>query len=78
MATLGTKLEVTVVRTADFGAFVQVMAGIEGLIHISELSEERVERVEDVVKEGQTLEAMVISFDRARQRIGSVFLNGLA
>lgn len=42
----------TVAKVTDFGAFVTILPGVDGLLHISEISEERVERVEDVIKEG--------------------------
>jgi len=70
IASPGKTIEVTVARIADFGAFVTVAPDVEGLIHISQLSNDRVERVEDVVKPGQTLEATVVSFDLERRRIG--------
>jgi small subunit ribosomal protein S1 len=60
----------TVTRTADFGAFVQLEPGVEGLIHISELDHKRVARVTDVVSVGQTVEAQVQSVDPVKRRIG--------
>jgi polyribonucleotide nucleotidyltransferase len=54
----------TVKRIADFGAFVEILPNVDGLVHISELAHERIERVEDVVKEGDELEVKVISIDR--------------
>jgi predicted RNA-binding protein with RPS1 domain len=59
----------TVVKLMDFGAFVEVEPGVEGLVHISELSHKRVWRCSDVVKEGQQVEAMVKSVDVAAQRM---------
>ena len=59
----------TVSRLMDFGAFVRLAAGVEGLIHISELSHKRVFRVADVVSEGQEVEVMVLSIDPEQQRI---------
>jgi polyribonucleotide nucleotidyltransferase len=52
-----------VVRVADFGAFVQILPGIDGMVHISQLDSERVERVEDVVKLGDELTVMVTAID---------------
>ncbi len=66
----GTRLEVTVKRLAKFGAFVELMPGIEGLIHISELSDERVQEVSEVVQIGQSLDAVVQTFDKEKRRIG--------
>jgi small subunit ribosomal protein S1 len=59
----------TVTRLADFGAFVELEPGIEGLIHISELAPQRVRRVSDIVKEGQEVQVMVLSLDRNQRRI---------
>ncbi len=66
---VGTVVEAEVVRVTDFGAFVELETGIEGLIHISELSEERVEKPSDVVKKGDTPKAMVISVDKEAKKI---------
>lgn len=66
---VGTILEAEVVRVTDFGAFVELETGIEGLIHISELSEERVEKPEDVIKKGDKPRAMVISVDKESKKI---------
>ena len=59
----------TVVKIMDFGAFVELEPGIEGLVHISELSHKRVFRTSDVVKEGQQIDVMVLSIDQTAQRI---------
>jgi len=52
-----------VVRVADFGAFVQILPGIDGMVHISQLDTERVEKVEDVVKMGDEMTVMVTAID---------------
>ena len=52
-----------VVRVADFGAFVQILPGVDGMVHISQLDSERVEKVEDVVKMGDELTVMVTAID---------------
>jgi len=52
-----------VVRIADFGAFVQILPGLDGMVHISQLDTERVEKVEDVVKLGEELTVMVTAID---------------
>ena len=64
-------MEVTgiVTRTAAFGAFVQLEDGVEGMIHISELSDRRVNTVEDVVREGQEIKAKVLAVDPDQHRI---------
>jgi ribosomal protein S1 len=58
-----------VVKLMDFGAFVELEPGVEGLIHISQLSHKRVFRCADVVKEGQEVEVIVLSVDEKAQRI---------
>jgi small subunit ribosomal protein S1 len=64
-----TRVGGTVSRLMDFGAFVKLEPGIEGLIHISELAHRRVFRAGDVVKEGQEVEVMILSVDVGAQRI---------
>ncbi len=59
----------TVTRIAQFGAFVKLAPGVEGMIHISELAHRRVGRVEDVVQEGQEITCKVLSVDAEKQRI---------
>jgi len=54
---------------AQFGAFIDIGAEQDGLVHISELSENRVRRVEDVVKTGQDVEVTILEVDRSRKRI---------
>lgn len=61
-------LEGTVQRIASFGAFVDV-GGVDGLVHISQLSHEHVEKVSDVLKEGETVSVKVLSVDRDSERI---------
>ncbi|TXT38381.1 MAG: small subunit ribosomal protein S1, partial [Planctomycetota bacterium] len=58
-----------VTRTTDFGAFVELEPGVEGMVHISELDHKRVIRVSDVVSVGQTLELQVQSVDPVKHRI---------
>lgn len=60
----------TVTRIATFGCFVKLAAGIEGLVHISELAHHRVSKVDSFVSEGQEVEVKVLSFDRDTQKIG--------
>ncbi len=52
-----------VVRTADFGAFVEILPGTDGMVHISQLASERVEKVEDVARLGEEITVMVIDID---------------
>ncbi|MEX0613680.1 MAG: S1 RNA-binding domain-containing protein, partial [Pirellulales bacterium] len=56
-------------RLMDFGAFVKLAPGVEGLIHISELAHGRVFRVSDVLSEGQEVEVKILSIDPEKQRI---------
>lgn len=67
---IGTQHDVKVTKVADFGAFVELASDIEGLIHISELTTEKIASVEDFVKPGQTLRAEVISIDKDARKIG--------
>ena len=53
-----------VAKIMDFGAFVTILPGKDGLVHISEISEERVESVSDVLSEGQVINVKVIEVDR--------------
>ena len=52
-------------KTADFGAFVEIKPGVEGLVHISQLAANRVNKTEDVVKEGEEILVKVIELDRS-------------
>jgi polyribonucleotide nucleotidyltransferase len=51
-------------RIMDFGAFVEILPGKEGLVHISKLSRQRIDRVEDVLKEGQEIPVKLVEIDR--------------
>ncbi len=59
----GTQGKGTVTKVTDFGAFVEIAPGVEGMIHISELSEDQVAKAEDVVKEGDEIEFVVLATD---------------
>lgn len=67
---IGTQHDVKVTKTADFGAFVELESDIEGLIHISELTTEKINTVEDFIKAGQSVKAEVISIDKDARKIG--------
>jgi len=58
-----------VTRLAEFGAFVQLEPGVEGLVHISELSHKRVFRVSDILSEGQQVQVKILSIDPENQRM---------
>jgi polyribonucleotide nucleotidyltransferase len=53
------------VRVADFGAFVEILPNMDGMVHISQLDTERVEKVEDIVNMGDEITVMVIDIDPA-------------
>ncbi len=67
---VGDVIDGTVTKLVNFGAFVRVRDGLEGLIHISELSHQRVAHPGDVVHEGQPLKLKIISLDSERHRLG--------
>jgi small subunit ribosomal protein S1 len=66
---IGARVKGHVSRLMDFGAFVKLEPGVEGLVHISELGHGRVFRARDVVSEGQEVEVKVLSVDKEKQRI---------
>lgn len=66
---VGSVVNVTVMRTAPFGAFAQLEPGVEGLIHISQLAKNRVEKTEDVVTPGQKVDVKVLSIDSEAKRL---------
>jgi small subunit ribosomal protein S1 len=67
---VGDLVKGTVAKIASFGAFVSLDGDIDGLIHISQLSEDHVEKVKDVIKVGDEVEARVIKVDKVERRIG--------
>ena len=73
----GVRVPGKVTRIAEFGAFVELAPGIEGLIHVSELSTQRVRRVRDVLSEGQTVEVQIQNIDPDARRI-SLSLKAMA
>jgi polyribonucleotide nucleotidyltransferase len=58
-----------VVKIADFGAFVNILPGKDGLVHISQIAKERVEKVTDYLSEGQEVEVLVLDVDRGRIKL---------
>lgn len=62
-------VQATITKLMDFGAFAELEPGIEGLIHISELSPQRVRRVGDVVQTGQIVQVMVLKVDPSQRKI---------
>ena len=67
---VGDLVKGTVAKIASFGAFIQLEDDIDGLVHISQLSEDHVAKVKDVIKVGDEVEARVIKVDKVERRIG--------
>lgn len=67
---VGTVTDGKITRLTDFGAFVELEPGIEGLVHVSQISRERVEKPSDVLTEGQMVQVKVISLRQEQRRIG--------
>ncbi len=67
---VGQVLDATVTKLANFGAFARLEGGIEGLIHISELSEETIEHPRDVVSEGESIQVRILRIEAERRRLG--------
>ena len=76
-APVGTVLDGTVKRITDFGAFVEIFPGVEGLVHISQISWERVENAKDVLTVGQAVQVKVLDVKPAEERI-SLSIKALA
>ena len=57
-------------KVASFGAFVELEEGVDGLVHISQISDQRIEKVKDALQIGQEVEARVVKVDRGERRIG--------
>lgn len=68
--TVGQLVKGTITKLTEFGAFARLEDGIEGLIHISELSEKRIQHPKEVLREGDALTLRVIHIDGARRRLG--------
>ncbi|QCX32616.1 bifunctional 4-hydroxy-3-methylbut-2-enyl diphosphate reductase/30S ribosomal protein S1 [Caloramator sp. E03] len=62
-------VDVKVLRFAEFGAFAEIIPGVDGLIHISKLSEKRINKPQEVVKIGQIVKAKIINIDTASKRV---------
>lgn len=67
---VGQKVSGIVTKISSFGAFVEIEEGIDGLVHISQISDDHVERVKDVLNVGDTVEARVVKVDPVEHRIG--------
>ncbi|MGL4876405.1 MAG: S1 RNA-binding domain-containing protein [Clostridium sp.] len=73
----GSKITGTVRNTTKFGAFVEVMPGVQGLVHINDLAWERVRNVEDVVKKGDTVEVFIGKVDKEAKRLSLILKDNL-
>ena len=67
---IGQVVKGKVSKIASFGAFIELEDGVDGLVHISQISEARVEKVKDALKLGQEVEARIVRIDRDERRIG--------
>lgn len=67
---IGDVVQGTISKITSYGAFVELQDGIDGLVHISQISEDRVEKIKDVIEAGQEVSARVIKIDRDERRIG--------
>ena len=67
-----------VVKIADFGAFVNILPGKDGLLHISQISQERVEKVTDFLSEGQEIDVIVLDVERGRIKLSMKEVPGQA
>lgn len=59
----------TVVRLADFGAFIEIEAGIQGLVHLSEITSQHIRKPSDVLKVGDNVQAVILSIDEKNKRL---------
>ena len=66
----GDVLQGTITRLTEFGAFVELLEGLEGLVHVSELSADRIDRPEDHFKPGQVVRVKIIKMDPAEHKVG--------
>ena len=67
---VGQMVKGKVTKLASFGAFVEIEEGIDGLVHISQISDDRVEKVKDVLKAGQEVQARIVRIDPVDRKIG--------
>ena len=67
---VGSTVKGKVSKIASFGAFIELEDGVDGLVHISQISDQRVEKVKDALDVGQEVEARVVKVDRGERRIG--------
>ena len=66
---VGDVTDVKIVKLMNFGAFAEIIPGVDGLIHISQIANKRIDKPEDVLAEGQTVQAMITEIDAEAKRI---------
>ena len=66
---VGDEIDATIVSITPFGAFAQIIDGVDGLIHISQLADKRVENVKDIVSVGDVVKVKIIDIDIPNKRI---------
>ena len=66
---MGDTANVRVVKLMPFGAFAEVVPGVDGLIHISQIADRRIDKPEDVLSEGQIVDAKITAIDEEKQKI---------
>ena len=66
---MGDVASVKVVKLMTFGAFAEVVPGVDGLIHISQIADRRIEKPSDVLSEGQVVDAKIIAIDEENKKI---------
>ena len=62
-------VDVKIVKLMTFGAFAEIIPGVDGLIHISQIADRRIGKPEDVLSEGQEVQAKIIDIDEEHKRI---------
>jgi ribosomal protein S1 len=66
---VGDVANVRIVKLMTFGAFAEVVPGVDGLIHISQIADHRIDKPEDVLSEGQEVDAKIIAIDEDKKKI---------
>ena len=66
---MGDTAQVRIVKLMTFGAFAEIVPGVDGLIHISQIADHRVEKPGDVLSEGQTVDAKIIAIDEENKKV---------
>lgn len=67
---VGSEIEVEIISMTDFGAFAKILPGVDGLIHISQISNKRINKPSDALKIGEKVKVKVINIDKEKHRVG--------